>query len=65
MLNGWPQRGDTVLLTRGPEPVELRVSDTRVVADTFAFLKGYAAGSNRQGTYFVERCDVRPVPEVA
>lgn len=63
MINGWPERGDTVVWTGGKRPVALRVADSLVVeAGGFACLEAYAAGSNRLETYFVRRSEVSGLP---
>jgi hypothetical protein len=59
MINGWPERGDTVVWTAGLRPVPLRVADSLIVeAGAFAYVKAYLAGSSRPGTYFIRHGDI-------
>lgn len=59
----WPERGDRVVLTRGPDPVELDVLSVHVVsAGELGFVKGFLVGGpNRPVTFFIEVGDWHPV----
>lgn len=61
----WPQRGDRVVLTRGPDPVEIDVLGVHVVAQgRLAFVRGFPAGGPyRAGTHLIEATDWHPADE--
>jgi hypothetical protein len=63
----WPGRGDRVVLTRGPDPVEMDVLSVHVVsAGDLGFVRGFLVGGpNRAVTLFIEAGDWRPAqPDV-
>lgn len=59
MIDGWPQRGETVLVVKNGQSVPLLVADTYVIeADHCAFVVGYVPGSDRPRVGLVRRDEV-------
>lgn len=51
MIDGWPTRGEVVLITKDNHQIPLRVADVYIIRDAgCAFVTGYVPGDDRPRT---------------